>query len=297
MLRCAIERHDAAHIFLGFIIRRHAGIALYSPFAGVVRGRRHQHVALETPQQPAQVGQAAAHVLLRVHDIAHAEALGRIGNQLHQALRVPGRAGVGIEVGFGAHDGQCQPRIDVVARRQALDQARMTTAFDRQRGDEAFHHFMRHCCSAVGERTGLVRVQAVRQIVADFGHVPAVRKQGLRGHMALARGQRQQVRRTVPLPVHAAVLQQQAAEVELCFGAAVARSSAIALGRQSRQAAALCAVAFFKHAGEYRGLVRPCRRIAARTAAAGKAGHGAQQQHARSQKVDGSMHRGAIAGG
>ncbi len=97
-------------------------MAGYGALAGVVAGQGQAHVAPELPQQPAQVGHAATQVLFGIPGVLHAEAPRGRRDQLHQALRVLGRAGIGAKGRLGGHHLLDQRRIERVLRRQAIDE-------------------------------------------------------------------------------------------------------------------------------------------------------------------------------
>jgi hypothetical protein len=95
---------DALDVGPGLAVGRHAPIAVDRALAGVVAGGRERDVALEIGQQPAQVGEAAADVLLGVVGLADVEALGGVGDQLHDAHRVLGRERLRVERRLGEPD-------------------------------------------------------------------------------------------------------------------------------------------------------------------------------------------------
>ena len=97
-------------------------MALHRLLAGIVAGQREPQVAVEVVQQPAQIGHAAAQVLVRVPGVRDAEALGRRRNQLHQPLGLLVRLRLGVEVGLHLDDGEHQLRAQPVAGGQGPDQ-------------------------------------------------------------------------------------------------------------------------------------------------------------------------------
>ena len=118
-LRVAHQRvtlRDAPHVLLRLAVRRHAPVLVNRAFARVVARERESHVAAETIQQPAHVARARFDVLRRVEDVAHAEARGGCGHQLHQAARALVRDGHLLERRLAVHDRIDEHRIDAVTR-------------------------------------------------------------------------------------------------------------------------------------------------------------------------------------
>ncbi len=105
---------DSLHVRAGFRIRGNASVTFDGPFAGVVRSGDQRDVTHEIGEQPAQIGEPATDVLRRIERLLDVEPRRRLGYQLHQALRVPGRTRVRIEVGLGANDGERELRADAV---------------------------------------------------------------------------------------------------------------------------------------------------------------------------------------
>ncbi|EXI72996.1 MAG: hypothetical protein AW07_02928 [Candidatus Accumulibacter sp. SK-11] len=114
------DADDPLHVALCLGIGRHAAIAIDRTLPGIVGGSNQTDVTFEIGQQPAQVSQSAAQVLLRIERLLDVEACRGIGNQLHQPLRILVRQRRRIEIGFGADHRQRQARTDAVLRRQLL---------------------------------------------------------------------------------------------------------------------------------------------------------------------------------
>jgi hypothetical protein len=240
---------DLAHVQPGLGVRRHAAVALDGAFAGVVGRRREHDVALEAGQQPAQVGHAAADVLRRVQRIAHAEAARGVGNQLHQAHRILGRHGRGIEVGLGGDHRQHQRRRQLEIGSDQIDEAHDGCRRPLGRRWPGQLHGRAPRAAGRWRRRGR-RFVHVRRPQAGWRHTSrrAHRPQHVLRlrHALLSRGGKQ-VRRLRVVAQDAAAIGQHPGQIELRFGIAIAGGAAVQLG--GARGVALDAVAMLQRQG------------------------------------------------
>lgn len=258
-----IEPQDPLHVLLRLRERRHAAVAVHRALPRIVCTGHARDVAVVAGDEPTQVGQAAADVLFGVEGVAHAEAFGGVGDELHQAHGVARRARGGIEVGFGAHDGEREAGIDLEARRQALHQAGVGAIGARQAGDVVLDDGVRDDGIGVGGRKRRGGVQAGRQVVvegrgqrlADGG------QQFLRARVPALRGQREQHMPGVAAAACAQRAEIEAGELELGFEAAMRGGRAIQPRGDEVVAGAVRTVGAFDEADESGRFVGPGRHL------------------------------------
>ncbi len=226
-------------------------------------------------EQPAQVGEAAPDVLFRVEGVADAEALGRIGDQLHEAEGVLGGTRRRVEIGFGTHDGQRQTRIDAEARCQLLDHLGMTALVHRQRPNEAIHHI-------VGHRLPTIHDQYLRRLAGDeaigqFLGSSQGADEALGLLMPPLGSNRQQRCAHLAVPGNALPQQVQAPQAILPLDAAIPRRSTVMGCRHTRLPTGLGPVAALQEARQGRRLIAPLGRLQGRRIPSGSLNTNGQQ--------------------
>ena len=174
-------------------------------------------------------------------DLAHLEARGRVGHQLHQALGVLRRDGPGVEVGFGGHHRQHQLRRQLVLGCDQVDEAHDRLRRIGRRGQGAAAAGRRRAGCGLGgsgsSRSGAGSVSGGRKQAGGAPRgVPIAGQHVLRLHHALLGRGGKQVRGLGIVALDAARVGQHPGQAVLRLRVAIAGRAAVQLRRADRVA-------------------------------------------------------------